>query len=127
MSSDQAQVKTVHKSGLISSVALPHAHDINEQWQCPTKMLSIPRALEGTNSWLSQYFQVYVLARATHVVKKETPAGMWNATVAAGSSRCLLHARTGLRPGEAVTALAYSTCGVTLLALVSVQPSLNTC
>lgn len=51
---------------------------------------------------------------------------MSNSTLAASSSRCLLHACTGFRPREALAGLAYSTCGVTQVALVSVQPSLNT-
>lgn len=52
---------------------------------------------------------------------------MSHARLAAGSSRCLLHACTGFRPREALPSMPYSTCGVTLAALVSVQPSLNTC
>lgn len=51
---------------------------------------------------------------------------MPNAIVRAGSSRCLLHAWTGLRPRGALTGLAHSSCGATQVALVSVQPSLNT-
>lgn len=54
------------------------------------------------------------------------PCGMLHAAEAAGSSRCSLHACAGFQPREALIGLAYSTCGATKVALVSVQPSLNT-